>query len=262
MRAADGATSIVHLAASLRGSPDTIRSSCIDGTQNVADAARAAGCRRVIHVSSMAIYDFATFRNGEKITEASPLERFPEERGTATEGKCRAEQIAVAHLGDASPSWTILRPSFIVGNGRNPFQAIGYKVGSTLVAIGSRRRHLRLIHVADIANAICVTLADDATTGRIFVVSDGESVRAEDYLTACVPRDSLRIIHVPYWTARAITTPLRLAHKLTGRGPNVNLRRLKYLFNDTTADSLSFNDVTGWRPKGNLLQRLAAEVTV
>jgi nucleoside-diphosphate-sugar epimerase len=209
----------------------------------------------------MAIYDFAAFQNGERITEASPLERFPEERGTATEGKCRAEQIAAAHLTDTSPSWTILRPSFIVGNGRNPFQAIGYRVGSTLIAIGSRQRNLRLIHVTDIASAICVALADDATIGRVFVVSDGQSVRAADYVAACVPRESLRIIHVPYWTARAMTSPLRLIHKLTGRGPNVNLRRLKYLFNDTTADSVGFNAATGWRPTGNLLQRLGAEVT-
>jgi hypothetical protein len=39
----------------------------------------------------------------------------------------------------------------------------------------------------------------------------------------------------------------------------MNLRRLGYRFNDTKADSRSFTEATGWRPEGNLLERLARD---
>jgi nucleoside-diphosphate-sugar epimerase/predicted dehydrogenase len=258
-RVAEGVTSIIHLAASLRGSPDAIRSSCVDGTQNIASAAQAASCDRVIYVSSMSIYDFAAFRNGQRITEESPLEPFPEQRGNAAEGKCRAERIALAHLSDSSPSWTILRPSFIVGNGRDLFQAVGFRVGSSLVAMGSPRKNLRLIHVSDVASAICTALTHKATTGRVFNVSDGNPLTVADYVAVCFPNNSVRVIYMPYSIVRTGIGLLRMVHKFTRRSPNVSVRRLRYLFDNSVADSLAFSNVTGWRSRGNLLQRLVTE---
>jgi predicted dehydrogenase/nucleoside-diphosphate-sugar epimerase len=256
--AAQGVGAIVHLAALLHGSAEAIRSSSVLGLENVARAARAANCRRVIYVSSFSIYDYSRLRKGDRIDEESPLEPFPAERGVASEAKCRAEEIAAAHLADESQCWTILRPTFIVGNGRNPYHAIGYKVGSALVVIGSRGRNLKLIHVSDVAAAIRIALDHDGTKGRVFTLSDGRPLTAADYVAHCVPGDS-RIIYLPYWVVRAATAPLRALHAMTGRGPSMNLRRLGYRFNDTKADSRSFTEATGWRPEGNLLERLARD---
>ena len=162
---------VIHMAAALKGSSEFMMDCAVKGTQNVAEAAKACKVTRVVYISSMSVYDVEKLRDGEIVSEQSPLEEFPQVRGTYSLAKRLAEDEALGRLQEACPSWTILRPSVIVGDGHDIFSPVGKKIGNLLLCPGSGKRHLRLIHVDDVASAIVNVIQNNGTQARIFNLS-------------------------------------------------------------------------------------------
>jgi predicted dehydrogenase/nucleoside-diphosphate-sugar epimerase len=258
-RAAEGMDILIHLAAGLRGTPGFILDSSVQGTKNVAEAARSAGLKRVIYMSSMAVYDYAKLRDSDVITEDTSLEPCPELRGTYSLAKRRAEDVALSHLHDASPAWTILRPSVIVGKGHDIFAPVGLKVGSVLICLGPARKHLRLTHVEDVGAAIIRLIHDERAGGRVFTLSHPGSLTFRDYVDGYIREQGYKNIaafYVPYWLTSLGVMAIMGVRKLTGKGPSINMRRLAYLYRDVHINSSAIKEQTGWQPCGNLLERL------
>ena len=254
---------IVHLAAGMQGSTDYVVDSCVRGTKSVADVAQAMGVKRVIYMSSFSVYDFAALRNGEQITENSPLEAQPETRGAYTLGKRRAEDIALQHLRETTPAWTILRPSLIVGEGRDIFAAVGPKIGRNLISLSSPRKKLLLVHVDDVATAIVVCLQNPNTKNQVYTLSDQDELTVRDYVKTCIRRGAhkdIRTIYVPYVVARLLAATANLFHRVTPRVPGMNPRRLLSVYRNAGANSSLLCNHTGWQPEGRLLARLNGEV--
>jgi predicted dehydrogenase/nucleoside-diphosphate-sugar epimerase len=259
--AAEGMDILIHLAAGLRGTPGFVLASCVQGTDNVADAARRAGLKRVIYMSSMAVYDYATLHDSDIVTEDTPLEPYPELRGTYSLAKRRAEDVALSHLHDASPAWTILRPSVIVGKSKDIFAPVGLKIGKVLICLGSARKHLRLTHVEDVGAAIITLIQNENTCGRVFTLSHPGSLTFRNYVDEYIREMGYRDIialYAPYWLASFGVIVIMALRKLTGKGPSINMRRLAYLYRDVHVNSNALKAKTGWQPYGNLLERLKA----
>ena len=258
-QAAAGMDIVVHLAAGLRGSSGFILESCIDGTKNVTEAARRGGLKRVIYMSSLSVYDYVKLRDGEVITAHSPLEEYPEQRGAYSLGKRQAEDVALSHLQDPSPAWTILRPSLIMGKGADIFSPVGVKLGNVLFCLGAAHQHLRAVHVEDVGTAILQLLQHENTRGRVFPLSAPGAVTLQDYVETYIRAGryrNLRVVYVPYWCAALGGWALETLRKLTGKGPNLNLRRLASLYRDVRVDSSGLAEQTGWQPREGLLERL------
>jgi 2-alkyl-3-oxoalkanoate reductase len=261
-RAAEGMDILVHLAAGLRGTPNFILDVCVKGTKNVAEAARIAALKRVIYMSSMAVYDYAQLRDSDVVTEESPLEQFPESRGLYSLAKRCAEDVALSHLGDMSPAWTILRPSVIVGKGHDIFGPVGLKIGNILVCLGTAHKRLRLIHVEDVGLAIVKLIQNNSTCRRVFTLSHQDAMTFRDYIDGYIRGNGYRdisVVYVPYWFASTGVMAIMALRRLTGKGPSMNQRRLAYLYRDVRVNSSAIKEQTGWQPCGNLLERLHRE---
>jgi 2-alkyl-3-oxoalkanoate reductase len=261
-KAFEGIDIVVHMAASVRGTSRFILDSCTNGTKNILEASNVSGVKRVIYLSSMSVYDYVKLKNGDIITENSPLEEYPELRGPYSEGKYRAEELALTHLKDESPALTILRPSLIVGRGRDIFSPVGLRLGNVLVCFGRVRKNLRLIHVDDVATAIIQLIQNEHTRGQLFTLSQPEPLTVHDYVEGCIRAgryQDIRIIHVPFWFAALGVWTIMALRKLTGKGPSMNMRRLVYLYRDVRADSRTIKEQTGWQPRPGLLERLVEE---
>jgi nucleoside-diphosphate-sugar epimerase len=252
---------VVHLAAALRGSRQFVVDCAVKGTKNVAVAAQTCGTRRVIYMGSMSVYDFSKLRDGGIISEDSPLEEFAELRGTYSLAKRLAEAEGLSHLNSNRPAWTILRPSVVVGNGHDIFSPVGKRLGNFLLSPGFPKKILRLIHVEDVAAAIATVIQNDGTRGRIFNLSN-ETLTQRDYIEQIVRKkgfSTIRVIYVPYWVAGSTAAAIR-ALRLLSRGlPNLNRRRLAYLYRRVQANSDAIQSETGWQPRKNLLQTLSLE---
>jgi len=261
LKAMDGMDVVVHAAAALRGSSDFMLDCAIKGTRNIADAAKIHNLKRVIYISSMSVYDSLKLCDGEIISEGSPLEEFPQLRGSYSLAKRRAEDQALGHLRDVRPQWTILRPSVIVGERYDLFSPVGKKTGKLLFCAGSKRRILNLVHVQDVASAILNLIRNDAAAGRIFNIS-ADAVKQEAYIDQFIRQAGyhhLKVIYIPYWIARAAAGILTAASPLSRRIPIITRRRLASLYRSTFTNTKAIRTQIGWEPRPNLLGALLVE---
>lgn len=250
-RAAEGVDFIVHAAAALRGREQFMVDSAVQGTQNIADVAAALGVKRVIYMSSMSVYDFTKLKNGGSITENSPLEDQPQQRGAYTLAKRRAEDVALAQIKNPSPAWTIVRPGVIVGGGRDAAAAIGSRMGNTVICVSHAGKRLRLIDVEDVAAAIVGLLQNESTKQQIYTLSN-QPIRIRDYVKQQVRGQGpakTRVIYVPFFVTWAGAKAVNLLNKLRGKDSRMSSRQLKYLYRDLGSNSDLLMQHTGWQPR-------------
>jgi predicted dehydrogenase/nucleoside-diphosphate-sugar epimerase len=258
--ALQGTAAVVHLAAGLRGSPRFMQETCVAGTENIAAAARSLNVGRVVYVSSVAVYDIDSVREGGTLTELTPLEAAPEERGASSAAKRGAEDIALREA-EAS-GWTILRPAVIFGNGRDLAALLGVRLGALVLVLGSRRKNLRLVHASDVAQAIVQSLSNSAARGRLFNLAHPDRLRAEELVRiwksdtrGTIPR----VLYVPYPVAAGARLLLRAARLVWRRVPAISKKRITYLFRGLIVSSERIAGELNWRPSAPLRQQLHDE---
>jgi predicted dehydrogenase/nucleoside-diphosphate-sugar epimerase len=252
-----GAAAVVHLAAGLRGSPRFMRETCVEGTANIAAAARGMNVGHVVYVSSVAVYDIDSVGEGGVITELTPLEKAPEERGASSAAKREAEDIALREAQESG--WTILRPAVIFGNGRDLAALLGARMGALVLALGSRRKPLRLVHASDVAQAIVQVLSNPAARGQLFNLAHPDRLRAKD-LVRIWRSDGRgpkpRVLYVPYSVAAGARLLLRAGRLFSRRIPAVSKKRINYLFKGLIVGSERIAGQLNWRPSAPLHEQL------
>jgi len=174
-----GCDLVVHTAAALPlYSPNDIRTTDLDGTRNVLEAAQQRGISRVIHISSTAVYG---------IPDHHPLYENDTLVGVGPYGEAK---VAAERIGEQFRSQgmvvPILRPKSFVGPERLGVFALLYdwaKDGHGFPMIGSGKNRYQFLDVEDLCQAIylCATL-DDAIVNDTFNVGAKEfTTMREDY---------------------------------------------------------------------------------
>ena len=144
-----GADAVVHVAGLINApSRAAFESVNVGGTAAMVDAARAAGVRRFVHVSSLAA----------------------REPGLSDYGwsKERSERIVAA----SGLDWTIVRPPAVYGPGDRETFELFKMARRGLVALPPRGR-FSVIHVEDLARLILASLDETDTHGEIYEPDDG-----------------------------------------------------------------------------------------
>ena len=157
-RAAEGCDLVVHAAAALPlYAPEEIHTIDIDGTRTVLEAARDAKCKRVVHVSSTAVYG---------VPDHHPLVESDQMHGVGPYGiaKVEAEHVceAARKAGQIVP---ILRPKSFVGPERLGVFALMYewaREGRDFPILGAGNNRYQLLDVEDLCEAIYLAGTVDA----------------------------------------------------------------------------------------------------
>lgn len=146
---AEGADTVVHIAG-LINAPNRAAFEAVNagGTANMIDAARAAGVKRFIHISSLAA-------------------REPELSDYGW-SKAKSEKIVAA----SGLDWTILRPPAVYGPGdRETFELFRMaRRGFVALPPGGR---FSILHVDDLARLILALIDAPATVGETYEPDDG-----------------------------------------------------------------------------------------
>lgn len=211
--AARGADVIVHLAAllhitdpapALRREYQRIN---VGGTAAVLDAAKALGVRRVVLVSTIAVYGAA---GGVTLDETST----PRPNTFYGETKLAAERLALdARLPDNRPFATVLRPAAVYGarvkgNYQRLVQALAR---GRFVPVGPGDNRRTLVHEDDLASAIALATAHPAAPGHVYNVTDGTTHAMQEIIGAICAGLGRR---PPQW--RAPVAPVRAALGIAG----------------------------------------------
>ncbi len=174
-----GSDIVIHAAAALPlYSAEDIRSTDIGGTRNVCEAARLNGVKRLIHISSTAVYG---------IPNHHPLREDDKLDGVGEYGKAKiaAENICLAYRAKGM-TLPIIRPKSFVGPERLGVFALFYDWASTghgFPMIGNGRNRYQLLDVEDLCDALyrCATLPEKVVNDTFNIGATEFTTMREDY---------------------------------------------------------------------------------
>ena len=153
-RAMENVDLVVHTAAALPlYSPEDIYTTDVEGTRNVLEAARRHGVKRLVHVSSTAVYGIP---DHHPLYETDKLEGV----GPYGQAKIQAEMICLEYRA-RDMVVPIIRPKSFVGPERLGVFALLYDwafTGHDFPMVGSGNNRYQLLDVEDLCEAIYLTL--------------------------------------------------------------------------------------------------------
>jgi nucleoside-diphosphate-sugar epimerase len=194
-----GVDLIIHSAAAKRGAVADMFQNTVIGTRNLLDAAVAAGCPRIVLVSSFAVFRTAELPAGTQVDERCATEVTGVEKGAYGFVKVQQELLFREYQKRHGFEYVVLRPGVIYGPGDSGISArVGLQIGSMFFSLGGRCL-LPLTYVENCADAV-VTAALVAPSGSLFSVVDDDLITCDGYLS--LHREhvgKLRKVSVPYW---------------------------------------------------------------
>ena len=178
-RAMEGVDFVVHTAAALPlYDPDDIHTTDVEGTRNVLDAALRHGVKRVVHVSSTAVYGIP---DHHPLYETDRLEGV----GPYGQAKIQAEMVCLEYRARGL-TVPIIRPKSFVGPERLGVFALFYDwavTGHDFPMIGSGNNRYQLLDVEDLCDAIalCLTLPEEQADDTFNIGAREFTTMKEDY---------------------------------------------------------------------------------
>jgi nucleoside-diphosphate-sugar epimerase len=164
-----GANVVVHTAAVVRedGPRELYDRVNVGGTANTVAAARAAGVRRFVQISSVMVYGF---RYPENVGEDGPLRG---EGNPYCETKIESEKVAREAHDPGRFDVTVIRPGDVYGPGSVPWVVRPFEMlraGLFVLPSGGRGK-VNHVHVDNLIDGIFAALERDASD--VYTVSDG-----------------------------------------------------------------------------------------
>jgi nucleoside-diphosphate-sugar epimerase len=184
----------------------------VEGTRSLAAAARRAGVRRLLFLSSAKVHGERSVRPFTEMDAPHPEDAY-------AVSKLEAEQALKQTLAGGQTQWTILRPPLVYGpevraNFLRLVRTVARGVPLPLAAIDNLRS---LLYVGNLVDAIRTCLEHEGAGGMMWLVSDGEDLSSPELVRrlARALNRSARLVPVPVWL-------LRLAGALSGKTAAVN----------------------------------------
>jgi len=235
-----GADVVVHAAAALpiQASRGSIRSVNVGGTENVLRAADDAGVRRVVFISSTAVYG---------VPEKHPIEEDDPLVGVGSYGESKIDAEGLCRV--AAVETTIVRPKTFIGPERLGVFEILFdwiREGRRIYTLGKGHNRYQLLAVEDLVDAVVRAAAEPAAARDTFNIGATEFGTVRSDLQALIDHagSSSRLQPVP-------VKPAEIALR------GLELMRVSPLaeWHYKTAHKDSFVDVTkaqrllGWQPR-------------
>ena len=163
-----GADVVVHAAAALpiQASRGSIRSVNVGGTENVLRAADDAGVRRVVFISSTAVYG---------VPEKHPIEEDDPLVGVGSYGESKIDAEGLCRV--AAVETTIVRPKTFIGPERLGVFEILFdwiREGRRIYTLGKGHNRYQLLAVEDLVDAVVRAAAEPAAARETFNIGATE----------------------------------------------------------------------------------------
>lgn len=217
----------------------------VTGTENVANAAAAAGVERFIHLSSCAVYGSLQQSN---IDEHTPTRRRGHLYG---DSKVAAEEVVFrVYQGQGLPV-VAARASHVYGPGSQlsvrPVQTI--KAGKMILIDGGR--HLcKPIYIDDLVDGLILCAAKEAALGQAINFTNDTPVPWRDYFGAFGQMLGVYAFpSVPFALAWLLAGFYEFKGRLTGQKPSLNRELVKFLHSDSSFSNHKARALLGWRPQ-------------
>jgi predicted dehydrogenase/nucleoside-diphosphate-sugar epimerase len=212
-RVVQGCDAVVHCAVGTIWPPEAARRVTVEGTKTVAEAARRAGVRRFVHISTL----FVHRRDGAgTLDESTPVD--PPADDDYGQAKLAAER-ALAGVAQQGLSTVVLRPVRIYGPFSKtftvrPLEAISqgrFAVG------GDPDVPANMVYVDNVVEAIARAVeAGDAVSGSAYLISDAEQVSLDEFFSYFASTVGRQVRRVPAMPPRGAASQPGVARRWIG----------------------------------------------
>ena len=235
-----GADVVVHAAAALpiQASRGSIRSVNVGGTENVLRAADDAGVRRVVFISSTAVYG---------VPEKHPIEEGDPLVGVGSYGESKIDAEGLCRV--AAVETTIVRPKTFIGAERLGVFEILFdwiREGRRIYTLGKGRNRYQLLAVEDLVDAIVRAAEEPKAARETFNVGATEFGTVRSDLQALIDHagSSSRLQPVPVKPAEIALRALELL-----RVSPLAEWHYKTAHKDSFVDVSKAQRLLGWQPR-------------
>jgi nucleoside-diphosphate-sugar epimerase len=174
------------------------------GTENALAAARAAGVKRFVHVSTEAV--LADGKPIVRADETRPLPKHPLGAYPLTKGLAEAAVLAANRDGLET---VIVRPRFVWGKGDTNLMPEFIEAVQTkkFAWIGGGNYLTSTVHVDNVVEGLLLA-ADKGKPGEIYFITDGAPVEFRAFITKLLRTHGMDVPdrNVPRWVARTMVT--------------------------------------------------------
>jgi nucleoside-diphosphate-sugar epimerase len=256
--ALEGCAAVVHAAAVAEGAGRRrdFEPTNVEGTKNVVEAASRRGVRRVVHISSAAVY--ARHQRATVLDETEmALSAAPPRWDHYTRTKLAAERLALAAHRPGFTEVTCVRPGFSFGPRDQAVTAwVISALKKRLPLPGGGRSHAPYVYATDVARMSRLCLERDEAQGLAFACVAEEPATYAG-LIATFARE-LRLppprSNLPYGLAYALGFAMELAWRGLGRHGTPPLSRfiVEAMRVDVRIVASRGRDLLGWRAEVGL----------
>ncbi len=247
-----GCFTVFHAAArvALWGDRAAFARDTVQGTENVAEAARAAGIACLVHVGTEAV-----LADGGPIVNADETRPYPvRPNGPYPWSKALAERCVLAADGGGLRAVSV-RPRFVWGEGDTlllPRLAAAMRTG-LFVWFGDRHHRMSTCHVANVVHGLLLA-ETRGRGGEAYFVTDGEPVDFADFLGRLVATQGVRArgLDAPLWVADLMAAggeaAWRLLPFLPSSGPPLTRTTVNLFFREVTVSDAKARRDLGYAP--------------
>ena len=213
-----------------------------DGTANVLEAARDAGAKRLLFVSSLAV--------AGPTTPGHPID---EQRAPAPVTDYGRSKLAAEVLVRAMPlPWTIVRPPVVYGEwDRGTLKIFQLARRGIVPVFGDGSQELSVIDAEDLARSLIAAATSPAAVGRVYFASHPTATTSRALVLAAgraLGGRAPRIVPVPPLVARGVLWAAGTLAHIAGRATLLSADKAnEYLAPAWTCRSDALTRDTGWR---------------
>ncbi|MEY4753554.1 MAG: hypothetical protein RJA44_1229 [Pseudomonadota bacterium] len=203
-----GVDCVIHAAAGMKGAAADMFANTVMGSRNVFEACGRVGVRRIVLISSFAVYKTDAMRPGDVLDDSIGIEPVGVDKGPYGYAKTRQEHMFREFQQQYGFETVILRPGVIYGPGGGALSPrVGLKAMGFFASLGNKAL-LPLTYVENCADAVA-RAAVHAPNGSAFSVVDDQLPSCRQYLDGYQRHvQKMRVIPLPFgmflWAAQRL----------------------------------------------------------
>jgi nucleoside-diphosphate-sugar epimerase len=216
----DGVDTVVHLAGVAhrigvgeRAARKEYLAVNVAGTSRLAEAVAKAGIRRLVFVSSIAVFGSSADRPVSEATPVAPDSAYGR-------SKLEAEREVQRALANGPGDWVIVRPPLVYGPGNpgNMARLLRLIRSGLPLPLGAVRNRRSFLYVENLADLLRTVVRAPAASRRCFVVADREVVSTTELLQLIgqVVGKPVRLFPIPMPLLRALAAGSYSVERLIG----------------------------------------------
>jgi nucleoside-diphosphate-sugar epimerase len=221
----------------------------VTATQQLAETARAAGVRRFISTSSVAVYG--------PVLDGVVDETWPHsDVYLYSETKSRGEQAVFAVQTDRFKV-TVVRPAEVYGPRGGSWTTLPVKLAQRGIPslIGSGHGFAHPVYVANLVDAYLLTAQRDEAIGEAFTICDAD-IPWRDFYGCYAVMAGKRARSIPLWLTWCGMVGAEIGAKITRRPPTASRAMLGFMTGRCVYSTEKARRLLGWSPRFSLEEGL------